>query len=96
MDTHRGPGKTLLLGAAIRRKAFNLAKAGNAKALRLCLERLIPPCRKRPVRLTLVPDITTTARISSPLATILAAVAHGDVALAHHKRTQGKSNGKRQ
>jgi hypothetical protein len=66
-------------GAAITHKAIELAKAGNERALRLCLERLIPPCRERPVRLTLPPDITTAAGVSGALAAILAAVAQGDI-----------------
>jgi hypothetical protein len=79
MDTQGGPGKPFRLGAAITRKAIKLPKAGNDKALRLCLEQLIPLCRERPVRLTLPPDITTAAGISSALATIPTAVAQGDV-----------------
>ena len=34
---------------AISRKAIDLAKEGEATALRLCLERLLPPRKDRPV-----------------------------------------------
>ncbi len=67
-------------GAAITRKAIELAKkAGNERALRLCLERLIPPCRERPVRLTLPSDVTTAAGVAGALGVVLAAVAQGDI-----------------
>lgn len=66
-------------GAAITRKAIELAKAGNETALRLCLDRLIPPCRERPVRLTLPLDITTAGGVAGALAAILAAVGQGDI-----------------
>ena len=43
----------LLNGEAegLTRKAVELALAGDVTALRLCLERLVPPCREAPVRL---------------------------------------------
>jgi len=66
-------------GAAITRKAIELATAGNERALRLCLERLIPPCRERRVRLTLPLDLTTAGDVSSALAAILGAVAQGGI-----------------
>jgi hypothetical protein len=66
-------------GAAITRKAIKLAKAGNERALRLCLERLIPPCHERLVHLTLPLDITTAGGVSGALGAILAAVAQGDI-----------------
>ena len=66
-------------GAAITRKAIELAKAGNERALRLCMERLIPPCRERPVRLNLPQDLTTARGVSSALAAIVAGVSQGDI-----------------
>ena len=38
---------------ALTRKAVELALAGDPVALRLCIERILPPCRERPVRLPL-------------------------------------------
>lgn len=45
--------QTLLDGEAqkLTRKAVDLALAGDTVALRLCLERIIPPCKDRPVSL---------------------------------------------
>jgi hypothetical protein len=45
----------LLSGEAegLTRKAVELALAGDVTALRLCLERLVPPCREAPVTLDL-------------------------------------------
>jgi hypothetical protein len=41
--------------AALARKAVELALAGDAAALRLCLDRLLPPRRERPVAVALPP-----------------------------------------
>jgi hypothetical protein len=40
---------------ALTRKAVELALAGDPTALRLCLDRLLPPCRERPVTFSLPP-----------------------------------------
>ena len=64
-------------GEAITRKAIELAKAGNERALQLCVQRLLPPCHERSVRLP--PDITTAAGVSQASAAILAAVAEGNI-----------------
>ncbi|MGH8577710.1 MAG: hypothetical protein ACREXX_13285 [Gammaproteobacteria bacterium] len=40
------------------RKAVEMAVAGDVTALRLCLERLVPPCREAPVDLDLPPRET--------------------------------------
>jgi hypothetical protein len=40
-------------GEKIVRKAMEMALAGNETALRLVLERLIPPVKERPIRLEL-------------------------------------------
>ena len=52
--------QTLLEGEAeaLTRKAIDLALSGDITALRLCLERLLPPAKGRPVRLNM-PDIKT-------------------------------------
>jgi hypothetical protein len=45
--------RALLDGEAevLTRKMLELAKAGNPMALRLCLERLLPPRKDRPINL---------------------------------------------
>jgi hypothetical protein len=69
-------------GEAITRQAIRLAKAGNQTALRLCLERLIPPRKERLVRLTLPEDISTAEGVSNALAAVLRSAAQGKVTLS--------------
>jgi len=69
-------------GEAITRQAIRLAKAGNQTALRLCLERLIPPRKERLVRLTLPEDIGTAEGVSRAMAAVLASAAQGKVTLS--------------
>lgn len=63
---------------ALTRKAVELALAGDTVALRLCLDRLVPPRRDRPVLFEL-PPLATAADAPKALATITAAVASGDL-----------------
>src|SRR3954469_16604258 len=50
--------ETLMEGEAeaITRKAIELAKEGDSPALRLCMDRIYPPRRDRPVRFRLRPS----------------------------------------
>ena len=41
--------------ADLAAKAIDLAKAGNIHALRLCMERLVPPCRERAIQFKMRP-----------------------------------------
>src|SRR3954470_16848279 len=70
----------LLEGEAetITRKAVELAKAGDTVALRLCMDRLAPPRRDRPVPFTL-PKLDTVADAKAASAAILEAVAEGEL-----------------
>jgi len=68
-------------GEAITRKAISLAKSGNESALRLCLERLIPPRRERTVRLKLPGDISTAEGVSGALAAIVMSAARGEITI---------------
>jgi hypothetical protein len=63
---------------ALTRKAVELAKDGNPVALRLCLERLLPPRKDRPVNLSL-PTIKGTEDLVAALGAIVAAVARGEI-----------------
>jgi hypothetical protein len=63
---------------ALTRKAIELAKAGDMQALRLCMDRLAPPRRDRPVTFTL-PEIETTDDLPRATKAILEAVATGDL-----------------
>lgn len=62
----------------ISRKAIELAKSGDTVALRLCLERLLPPRKDRPVPFAL-PPIETTSDLSKATAALLEAVAKGEL-----------------
>jgi len=63
---------------ALTRKAIELALAGDPLALRLCLERIVPPRKERPIALPL-PAITSSSDVPEAIATVLAAVAEGSV-----------------
>jgi hypothetical protein len=64
--------------ATITRKAIELAKQGDLTALRLCLERIVPPRRERPVGFTL-PEINSVDHATKAMATITTAVASGEL-----------------
>jgi hypothetical protein len=66
-------------GELILRKAIELAKSGNERAQKLCLERLMPPRRERMVHLALPIRSTTAADIPDALNVILASVAQGEI-----------------
>ena len=63
---------------ALPRKAVELAKAGDTTALRLCLERLAPPRKDRPVHLAL-PPLERTEDTKAATAALLQAVAAGEL-----------------
>src|SRR5215211_737744 len=63
---------------ALTRKAIELAKAGDMVALRLCLDRICPPRKDRPVRFDL-PTLKTAADAVEAASAIIGAVSHGDL-----------------
>jgi hypothetical protein len=63
---------------ALSRKAVELALEGDTTALRLCLERIAPPCREVPVTFE-IPEMVTAADASKAMAGLLKAVADGDL-----------------
>jgi hypothetical protein len=63
---------------ALSRKAVELALSGDVTALRLCLERLLPPRKDRPVSLDL-PRIESVADVVSTSAALIEAAALGEV-----------------
>jgi Family of unknown function (DUF5681) len=67
-----GEAKTLT------RKAITLAKAGDMQALKLCMDRIVPPRRDRPVTLTL-PKIEGPEQAATAMSAILQAAAAGDL-----------------
>ena len=72
--------QTLLDGEAetLTRKAVELALEGNMVALRLCLERICPPRKERPVAVAF-PAIEGAADLPRLTAAILAAVGRGEL-----------------
>ena len=64
---------------ALTRKAIELAKDGDPMALRLCLERILPPRKERPVDIVL-PVLTGPKDAVTVSAALLAAVAAGEIA----------------
>jgi len=63
----------------LTRKAIELALAGDGMALRLCLERILPPRKERPVDIEL-PSLTGAKDAVAASAALLAAVAGGEIA----------------
>jgi len=63
---------------ALTQRAVEIALAGDTVALRLCLERIVPPRKKAPVTFAL-PPMTPAADAANGAAAVLAAVADGDL-----------------
>ena len=63
---------------ALTRKAIELAKAGDLVALRLCLDRICPPRKDRPVPFAL-PELRTAEDAKLAASARLKAVADGDL-----------------
>jgi len=63
---------------ALTRKAVELALEGNMAALRLCLERICPPRKERPLGIKM-PAIKGAADLPRLTSAILAAVAKGEL-----------------
>ena len=72
--------EALLEGEAegLTRKAVELAMAGDTTALRLCMERICPPCKDVPVQFN-VPEMRSAADATNVLGAILDAVAAGEM-----------------
>lgn len=69
---------------ALTRKAIELALAGDLTALRLCLERIVPPRKDRAIEVA-VPEIKGAADAPAAVAAILAAIASGEITIAEGK-----------
>jgi hypothetical protein len=64
---------------ALTRKAVDMALGGDPVALRLCLDRLLPVLRERPVSVAL-PPVTTSKDAVAASAALIQAVAGGEIA----------------
>jgi hypothetical protein len=63
---------------ALTRKAVELALAGDPTAMRLCLERILPPCRERTVKFAL-PPIESASDIAAAMKAVTSALASGAI-----------------
>ena len=63
---------------AITRKAIELAKDGDLQALRLCMERLLPPRRERPISIDM-PKISVASDLIEASSALMQAVADGEL-----------------
>lgn len=81
---------SLLTGEAeaISRKAVDLALAGDVQALRLVLERLIPPARERALSVEL-PALKSATDLPAAVSRILGAVAEGEITPTEGERLAG-------
>jgi hypothetical protein len=72
--------EALLQGEAeeLTRTCIERAKAGDSVALRLAMERILPPTRERAIRIDL-PSVASVADLPNTLGRILAAVAAGEL-----------------
>lgn len=62
----------------LTRKVVQMALSGDAVAMRLCLDRLCPPRRDRPVVFPM-PPVRTAAEVLAASAAVIEAVATGDL-----------------
>src|SRR6476620_7923643 len=65
-------------GEALTRKAIELAKAGDMQALRLCLDRILPPRKDSPVAFDL-PEMKTLNDAVPAMGALVKAVGRGDL-----------------
>lgn len=63
---------------AITRACIEAAKGGDVMAIRLVLERLLPPAKERPIACDL-PDVQTAEDVAKAQAAILQGLADGDL-----------------
>ena len=63
---------------ALTRKAVENAMRGDPTAMRLCLERVLPPCRERSVKFAL-PPIESAADIAAAMKAVTSALAGGAI-----------------
>ena len=71
---------SLLAGEAevLTRKAIDLALEGDLIALRLCLERLCPPVKQRPIRIDM-PTVESAAEAVGAMTVVLESMSQGEI-----------------
>jgi hypothetical protein len=78
----------------LTRKAVELAKGGNPMALKLCLQRVLPPRKDRLINFDL-PPIEGVASLPQALEAIIAAVARGEISPGEGQILSGMLQGYR-
>jgi hypothetical protein len=63
---------------ALTRRAVELALAGDPTAMRLCIDRILPPCRERTIKFEL-PPIKSAADIAPAMDAVTSALAGGAI-----------------
>jgi hypothetical protein len=63
---------------ALTRKAVELALVGDPMAMKLCIERILPPCRERTVKFAL-PPIESPSDIAAAMKAVTSALAGGAI-----------------
>ncbi|MBV8133968.1 MAG: hypothetical protein JO282_15855 [Alphaproteobacteria bacterium] len=83
---------------ALTRKAVEMALAGDPTAMRLCMERVLPPCRERTVKFSLPPIESDPARetcgpstrdVSLAMNAVTSALAEGEITPCEAERIAG-------
>ena len=62
----------------LTRKAVDMALEGDATALRICIDRIIPARRDRPMKFRL-PDLASASEAATAMQAIIRAVANGEI-----------------
>ncbi len=65
-------------GEALTRKAIELAKDGDLTAIKLCLDRILPPRKSRPINIDL-PSVDSGEGVSQAQAVVVQAVGDGEI-----------------
>src|SRR5712671_2959855 len=81
-------------GEAITKKCALMAMQGDATALRLCMERLLPPRKDQPVRFKVGP-VTTAAEVAAAVSALLQAVGGGQLTPAEGQMIAAILEGRR-
>ena len=72
--------ETLLDGEAVElvKKCVEMAIDGDSAAMRICMDRLVPPRKSRPINIDL-PDVSTGKGVSEAQAVVVQAVGDGEI-----------------
>ena len=81
-------------GESITRKCSLMAMKGDATAMRLCMERLIPPRKDQPVKFKL-PLVRTAAEVAEAVSVVLQAVSRGQLTPAEGQMIAAILEGRR-